>query len=73
MRLNDRHDGSIKTLLILGLLAANIALTLPNDKAPSPSPRPIRTTQFVLPSLPNRSIARAETRSSYPFRHQPDR
>ena len=29
MRLNDLNDGSIKTLLILGLLFANIAVALP--------------------------------------------
>jgi hypothetical protein len=30
MRLNDLNDGSIKTLLILGLLFANIAVALPH-------------------------------------------
>ena len=33
MRLNDLNDGSIKTLLILGLLMANLALNLPGDSA----------------------------------------
>ncbi len=33
MRLNDRHDGSIKTLLILVLLVANIAVALAHHRA----------------------------------------
>jgi hypothetical protein len=36
MRLNDLSDGSIKTLLILGLLFANIAVALPGHGSRSP-------------------------------------
>jgi hypothetical protein len=35
MRLNDRSDGSIKALLILGLLLANIAVTHTQHRLPS--------------------------------------
>ena len=36
MRLNDRNDGSIKALLSLVLVAANIATLSPNNNAPPP-------------------------------------
>ena len=38
MRRNDRNAGSIKALIILALLAANIVVALPRHHAP-PSPR----------------------------------
>ena len=38
MRRNDRNAGSIKALVILALLAANIVVALPGRQAPS-SPR----------------------------------
>ena len=36
MRLNDRSDGSIEALLILILVAGNIASLSPNNSAPPP-------------------------------------
>ena len=36
MRLDDRNDGSIKALLSLVLVAANIATLSPNNSAPPP-------------------------------------
>ena len=39
MRLNDLSDGSVKTLLILVLILANIAVALARHRAPSQPPR----------------------------------
>lgn len=46
MRRNDRSDGSLKALLILLLLAANILLALAqHDSAPVVSARKSRTAE----------------------------
>ena len=55
MRWNDLNDGSIKTLLILGLLAANIALTGSRSGEPRPVPRAASTPPAhfsVSPKIP---------------------
>lgn len=53
MRLNDRRAGSIKTLLILVLIAANIAVALAHHRAPSESPG------NELPARPSAGASRA--------------
>ena len=50
MRRNDRNAGSIKALVILALLAANIVVALPHHSAPSPS----RTSGVANPSFSGR-------------------
>jgi hypothetical protein len=44
MRLNDLSDGSIKTLLILVLLVANIAVALPHRRVDSQPPGSVRAS-----------------------------
>ncbi|HEX4666930.1 MAG TPA: hypothetical protein VH207_10035 [Chthoniobacterales bacterium] len=51
MRLNDRHDGSIKTVLILGLVAANLALTFSHEGAHSQAPGSARASRSVFGAL----------------------
>jgi len=55
MRLNDLSDGSIKTLLILALILANIAVALAHHRAPLqlPPPRSARAAP-ALPGQPPR-------------------
>ncbi len=48
MRLNDLNDGSIKTLLILALLLANLALNLPGDSASRIFPGSARASRAAL-------------------------
>ena len=45
MRLNDRRAGSIKTLFILVLLAANIAVALAHHRAPARLPGSARDSR----------------------------
>jgi hypothetical protein len=45
MRLNDLNNGSIKTLLILALLAANIAIALAFHRAPLQLPGSARDSR----------------------------
>ena len=47
MRLNDLGDGSIKTLLILVLLAANIAVALAHHRVPAQRPGSARGVHVV--------------------------
>lgn len=53
MRLNDRRDGSIKAILILALLAANIAVALTQHRAPSQAPGSARASRAALGALPS--------------------
>ncbi len=59
MRLNDLNDGSIKTLLILCLLAANISLALPNDSKGTQPPGSARASRAVSAPSPKTSPAHA--------------
>ncbi len=54
MRLNDLSDGSIKTLLILGLLLANIAVAFSNRHADArpPGSAPTARMPFVRRDAP---------------------
>ncbi len=51
MRLNDLNDGSIKTLLILGLLFANIALASSHRRADAQPPGSARASRAVFGAL----------------------
>ncbi|MBA3650397.1 MAG: hypothetical protein H0W66_02660 [Chthoniobacterales bacterium] len=51
MHPNDRRDGSIKVLLILVLLLANIALALPRNHRTSPAPGSARASRAVFGAL----------------------
>jgi hypothetical protein len=53
MRLNDRSDGSIKALLILGLLLANIAVARTQHRAPSQPPGSVRASRAALGASPS--------------------
>ncbi len=53
MRPNDRRDGSIKVLLILALLAANIALALPRNHHRASAAREAPAHRRAGGALPN--------------------
>ena len=79
MRLNDLNDGSIKTLLILVLLFANIAVALPHrcgdsqllGSARAPSRDRGIFGAFAEDSVLARGPLAAQTRQSNSFRHFP--
>lgn len=74
MRLNDLNDGSIKTLLVLLLLAANLALTLPNKGGGAPTPGSARASRGVFGaraenfsgSRANRALGEAHALPNFP-------
>lgn len=67
MRLNDLNDGSIKTLLVLLLLAANLALTLPNKNGGAPTPGSARASRGVFSgSRANRALGEAHALPNFP-------
>jgi hypothetical protein len=53
MRWNDLNDGSIKTLLILGLLAANIVLTGSRRDEPGPVPQAASAPPALFAASPS--------------------
>jgi hypothetical protein len=57
MRLNDLNGGSIKTLLILVLLVANLVAALPNKSGRSQSPGSARTPRAALAASPSARTA----------------
>ncbi len=56
MRLNDLNDGSIKTLLILGLVVANLVTQLPHNNGQSLLPGNARDARAVFGASPNARI-----------------
>jgi hypothetical protein len=52
MRLNDLSDGSIKTLLILVLILANIAVALAHHRASSHLPGSAREVRALVGQPP---------------------
>jgi hypothetical protein len=53
MRAEDRNRGSIKALMILVLLAANIAASLPHDSGPLSTPGSARAPRAALGAPPS--------------------
>ncbi len=51
MRLNDLSDGSIKTLLIFGLLFANIAVAFSHRHQDAPPPESRHASRSVFSAL----------------------
>ena len=82
MRWNDLNDGSIKTLLILGLLAANIALTGSRSGEPRPvpgaasgaPPAPFSVSRKIplyAASMPHEAGETADETPAFPGFHSP--
>jgi hypothetical protein len=68
MRLNDLNDGSIKTLLILALLAANIVAALPSGSARVSQAGFRRPAETNFPSAPRLPAKFALARMPSPAR-----
>jgi hypothetical protein len=66
MRWNDLSGGSIKTLLVLCLLAANFALALPQRRARTQPPGSVRASRAVFGApAENFFVSRASSRKAF--------
>jgi hypothetical protein len=63
MRLNDLNDGSIKTLLILILLGANIAVAIAHRRAEPQPPGSARASRAVFGAFAENSAGSGAARA----------